>query len=124
MATLDAVFQSVMTAQHIRAASVAIASGRTIYAKRAYTWAEPGNVVTTTTTTFRLASVSKLFTAAAVQRLADEGVIDLDASVFGYLGLVRSRTARHAQGRHHDRAVRDEPERTPPRLRDCRHEAA
>lgn len=30
-ATLDAVFQSVMTAQQIRAASVAIASGRTIY---------------------------------------------------------------------------------------------
>jgi len=87
VATLDAVFQSVMMAQHIRAASVAIASGRTIYAKRAYTWAEPGNAVTTTTTTFRLASVSKLFTAAAVQRLADEGVIDLNAAVFGYLGL-------------------------------------
>ena len=87
VATLDAVFQSVMKAQQIRAASVAIASGRTIYAKRAYTWAEPGNAVTTTTTTFRLASVSKLFTAAAVQRLADEGGIDLNASVFGYLGL-------------------------------------
>lgn len=87
VATLDAVFQSVMTAQNIRAASVAIASGRTIYAKRAYTWAEPGNAVTTTTTTFRLASVSKLFAAAAVQRLADEDVIDLGASVFGYLGL-------------------------------------
>jgi len=86
-ATLDAVFQSVMTAQQIRAASVAIASGRTIYAKRAYTWAEPGNAVTTPTTTFRLASVSKLFTAAAVQRLADERVIDLNAAVFGYLGL-------------------------------------
>ena len=76
-----------MKAQQVRAASVAIASGRTIYAKRAYTWAEPGNVVTTTTTTFRLASVSKLFTAAAVQRLGDDGVIDLGASVFGYLGL-------------------------------------
>ena len=67
VATLDAVFQSVKTAQQIRAASVAVASGRTIYAKRAYTWAEPGSAATTTTTTFRLASVSKLFTAAAVQ---------------------------------------------------------
>lgn len=86
-ATLDGVFQTVMTAQNIRAASVAIASGRTIYAKRAYTWAEPGNPLTTTTTTFRLASVSKLFTAAAIQRLADERKIDLDAAVFGYLGL-------------------------------------
>lgn len=86
-ATLDAVFQSVMQAQNIRAASVAIASGRTIYAKRAYTWAEPGNPVTTPTTTFRLASVSKLFTAAAIQRLADQHLIDLNASVFGYLGL-------------------------------------
>ena len=86
-ATLDAVFQSVMTSQQIRAASVAIASGRTIYAKRAYTWAEPGNPLTTTTTTFRLASVSKLFTAAAVQRLADEHVIALGNAVFAYLGL-------------------------------------
>jgi CubicO group peptidase (beta-lactamase class C family) len=101
VATLDAVFQSVMQAQQIRAASVAIASGRTICAKRAYTWAEPGNAVTTTT--FWLASVSKLFTAAAVQRLADEGVIDLNASVFGYLGLfdlvrmTRARTASRSR---------------------------
>ena len=86
--TLDAVFQSVMTAQQIRGASVAIASGRTIYAKRAYTWAEPGSPITTTTTTFRLASVSKVFTAAAVQRLANGRVIDLEAAVFGYLGLL------------------------------------
>jgi CubicO group peptidase (beta-lactamase class C family) len=49
--------------------------------------AEPGNAITTTTTTFRLASVSKLFTAAAVQRLDDDGVIDLSTAVFGYLGL-------------------------------------
>ena len=85
---LDGVFQTVMQANSVRAASVAIASGRTIYAKRAYTWAEPGNPITTTTTTFRLASVSKLFAAAAIQQLADDGVIDLGAPVFGYLGLV------------------------------------
>ena len=86
--TLDAVFQTVMQANGIRAASVAIASGRTIYAKRAYTWAEPGNPVTTQTTTFRLASVSKLFTSAAVQQLADAHAFELDQSAFGYLGVV------------------------------------
>lgn len=87
-AALDAVFQNVMSGWDVRAASVAIASGRTVYAKRAYTLAEPGSPVTTTTTTFRIASVSKLFTTAAIQRLADERRIDLGASVFGYLGLV------------------------------------
>ncbi len=85
---LDAVFRTVMTAQAIRAASVAIASGRTTYATRAYTLAEPGNPLTTTTTTFRLASVTKLFTAAAVQQLADEKAFSLGDSAFGYLGLV------------------------------------
>ena len=89
-ATLDAVFQNVMTAQGIRAASVAIASGRTVFAKRAYTWAEPGNPITSTSTTFRMASVSKLFTAAAIQQLADAHRIDLGASVFGYLGLINA----------------------------------
>jgi CubicO group peptidase (beta-lactamase class C family) len=89
-ATLDGVFQMVMQANGVRAASVAIASGRTIYAKRAYTWAEPGNPLTTTTTTFRLASVSKLFTSAAVQLLADEDGLDLGASAFAYLGLVNA----------------------------------
>ncbi|GAB3678766.1 serine hydrolase domain-containing protein [Angustibacter aerolatus] len=93
-ATLDAVFQQVMTAHDVRAASVAIASGRTVYAKRAYTWAEPGNPLTTTTTTFRLASVTKLFTAAAVQQLADHGVIDLNASAFGFLGLTGAQDPR------------------------------
>ena len=86
-ATLDALFQNVMTSLQIRAASVAIASGRTIYLKRAYTLAEDGNPITTTTTTFRLASVSKLFTAAAVQQLADDRVIDLASAVFANLGL-------------------------------------
>ncbi len=86
-ATLDGLFQNVMTSLQIRAASVAVASGRTIYVKRAYTLAEDGNAVTTTSTTFRLASVSKLFAAAAVQQLADDGVIDLNAAVFDNLGL-------------------------------------
>jgi len=87
-ATLDGLFQAVMQANGIRAASVAIASGRTIYARRAYTWAEPGNPLTTQTTTFRLASVSKLFTSAAVRQLADEHHFALGDSVFGYLGMV------------------------------------
>jgi CubicO group peptidase (beta-lactamase class C family) len=86
-ATLDGLFQNLMTSLQIRAASVAVASGSTIYLKRACTLAEDGDPVTTTTTTFRLASVSKLFTAAAVQQLADDRVIDLNAPVFANLGL-------------------------------------
>lgn len=34
---------------------------------------------------FRIASVTKTFTAAAVLRLAEEGKVDLDASITGYV---------------------------------------
>ncbi|GMA86752.1 hypothetical protein GCM10025868_20020 [Angustibacter aerolatus] len=121
-ATLDAVFQQVMTAHDVRAASVAIASGRTVYAKRAYTWAEPGNPLTTTTTTFRLASVTRLFTAAAVQQARRPRRHRPER-----LGLRvpwADRGAGPAQGRDHDRAVRHEPERHAARLRAPQHDAA
>lgn len=86
-ADLDTVLSSVMKRFGIRAASVAAARNGTTYLKRAYTWAEDDWPTATTSTTFRIASVSKTFTCAAVQALADDGVINLDARVFAYLGL-------------------------------------
>ena len=73
----------------IKGASVAITKdGRLVYAK-GFGYAdeengermEPGHV-------FRLASVSKLLTATAVMRLAEEGKISLDDTVFGPSGIL------------------------------------
>ncbi len=88
-AELDAVFAGVMQRLAVRAATVAVAKGGTTYLTRAYTWAEDDWPTTKTTTTFRIASVSKAFTTAAIQALADDGVINnLNTPVFAYLGLM------------------------------------
>ena len=86
-ADLDAVASDVMRRFGARAASVAIARRGVTYVARAYTWAEDDWPVTKPSTTFRIASVSKAFTCAAVRALADDGVLNLDATVFAYLGL-------------------------------------
>ena len=84
---LDTIFSRAMKRYGIRAATVAVARAGTAYLTRAYTWAEDEWPATTPSTTFRAASVSKAFTCAAIQLLSDTGVINLDASVFSYLGL-------------------------------------
>ncbi len=84
---LDGLFAGVMQEFGIRAGSVAVAKGGTTFLKRAYTWAEDDWPTTMTTTRFRIASVSKTFTAAAIQALADDHAFSLDDKVFAYLRL-------------------------------------
>jgi len=53
-------------------------------------------------TTFRLGSVSKVFTATAVMQLVDEGKIDLDADVQKYMGGIKipNKTGKTLTMRH------------------------
>src|SRR6266487_4104124 len=62
--------------------------GRTLF-ERAYTWAEDGYPMSQPSSPFRLASVSKAFTAALVYELAQAGALNLDTPVFPALGLDR-----------------------------------
>jgi CubicO group peptidase (beta-lactamase class C family) len=69
---IDGAMQAVMTANMLRGASLAIVSGTRLVYARGYTWAEPGYPDVQPTTFFRQASVSKMFTAAAIYQLIDE----------------------------------------------------
>ena len=69
---IDGAMQAVMTANMLRGASLAIISGTRLVYARGYTWAEPGYPDVQPTTFFRQASVSKMFTAAAIYQLIDE----------------------------------------------------
>ena len=70
---IDLAMKAVMTANMIRGASLAIVSGTQLVYTRGYTFAEPGYPDVQPTTFFRQASVSKMFTAAAIYQLIDEG---------------------------------------------------
>jgi CubicO group peptidase (beta-lactamase class C family) len=77
--------RALMDAEQIPGLSVAVAvDGKNVWAE-GLGWADlERGVAVTPETRFRLASVSKLFTAATVARLADDGRLDLDAPVQQY----------------------------------------
>jgi CubicO group peptidase (beta-lactamase class C family) len=75
-----------MDAEQIPGLSVAVAVDGEIVWAEGLGWADlERGVSMTPETRFRLASVSKLFTAATVARLADDGRLDLDAPVQQYV---------------------------------------
>jgi CubicO group peptidase (beta-lactamase class C family) len=68
--------------------AVLIRHGKTDLFRRAYGFANrTWNIRNTPETRFRIASVGKMFTAAAIMQLIETGQIDLDMRVVEYLGL-------------------------------------
>lgn len=86
---LDAAVMQFMKARAIRAMSVAIAREGILLANRGYTWAEPGYPITQPDTLFRVASVSKMFTCAAIDRLVTTGALSLTTPAFEFLGITQ-----------------------------------
>jgi CubicO group peptidase (beta-lactamase class C family) len=74
MATIDNAMVAVMTANMLRGALLAIVQGTRLVYARGYTLAEAGYPDVQPTTFFRQASVSKMFTAAAIYQLVDQQV--------------------------------------------------
>jgi CubicO group peptidase (beta-lactamase class C family) len=70
---IDAAMEAVMTANRLHGASVAVVSGTRLVYTRGYTMGPPSYPDVQPTTFFRQASVSKMFTAAAIYQLIDEG---------------------------------------------------
>jgi CubicO group peptidase (beta-lactamase class C family) len=84
---LDAAVRRFMVHRGVRAGSVAIGRGGTIVGSRGYTWAEPTYPVTQPDTTFRIASLSKIFTAAALTRLVEAGQLSWSTAAFPFVGV-------------------------------------
>ena len=87
LATFDDAMKQVMVRKGVRAAALTIAKNGTSYLSHGYTWAEPGYAITQPNTLFRLASVSKAFTTAAIYTLLQAGTIHPSDKAFPLLGI-------------------------------------
>ena len=88
---LNRLFQTFMAENGIRAASLAICRNGEPLVQCGYTWAENGYPQTQPDSLFRMASLSKLFTAAAIDRLTETHRLSLDAAAFPLLGISTAR---------------------------------
>jgi hypothetical protein len=86
---VDRAIKLFMFDHDIRALSVAIAIDGVVIGTRGYTWAMPDYPITQPDTLFRVASVSKIFTCAAIDQLVTTGALSLETQAFPYLGVRR-----------------------------------
>jgi CubicO group peptidase (beta-lactamase class C family) len=87
--SFESVIRPLMAKWNIPGGAVALARNESVVLVAAYGLADKtGSVAVTTSSLFRLASLSKPVTAAAVLKLAEAGLLDLDAKVFDILSDV------------------------------------
>ena len=87
---VDKVFSNFMSEWNIPGGSIAIVKdGRLVYA-RGFGYADKeSNELVKPHHLFRIASVSKPITSIAIMKLVEDGLIDVDAKVFGTNGILR-----------------------------------
>jgi CubicO group peptidase (beta-lactamase class C family) len=83
----DDLMRAFMTKQAVRGAQLTIAQHGNIKLQRAYTWAEPGYREIAVSDRFLLASNSKMFVAAAVKKLYDQGRLEPKSRAYEVLGF-------------------------------------
>lgn len=86
-AGIHAVMRDFMRNRGVRAGVLAVRKNGVLKVSAGYTWAEPGYPLTQPDSLMRLASVSKAFACAAIQRLVDAKKLSLDQAVFPLLGI-------------------------------------
>ena len=89
LAKFDAVVKAFMLANGVRVGQLSVAKNGVFKARRAYTWADDSYPITETTHLLRVASLSKMFTAACIHRLYDDKVISESTKVFAKLGITK-----------------------------------
>ncbi|HEV7180266.1 MAG TPA: serine hydrolase domain-containing protein, partial [Candidatus Baltobacteraceae bacterium] len=94
-AKVDAIVRTVMREEHIAGVAVGIARrGSIIYLKGYGSRDVAAHLPVDGYTIFRIGSVTKEFTAAAIMQLADRGSVSLDAAAGSYLPLLPQPDAR------------------------------
>ena len=95
-ALVDSVVPGQLAAAGIPGATVAVVLGGEVVLARGYGVAnvEDGRLADADTL-FRIGSIGKLFTFTAVMRLAEQGLLDLDADITTYLDVELPRTLEH-----------------------------
>jgi CubicO group peptidase (beta-lactamase class C family) len=86
---VHAVMRAFMQNRGVRAGVLAVRKNGVLKLSTGYTWAEPGYPATRPDSLLRLASVSKAFACAAIQRLVDADKLDLDEPVLPLLGITQ-----------------------------------
>ena len=84
---IDNAVKKFMQDNAVRAGSLTILKNGAVRHQRAYTWAEEDYPITEVNSLFRLASCSKAFTAAAIQRLVDDKKLNLSDKAFAKAGI-------------------------------------
>ncbi len=90
-----------MVSREVSAGALAITHNGWLVFARGYSWAGVGSQATQPSSLFRIASLSKPVTAAAVLKLVEDGKLELDEKVVDILPL------RCAEGRHPDPNLKD-----------------
>jgi hypothetical protein len=75
--SIDTTMKQFMQATGIRQAQVAVGKNGAVLLERAYSWSEPEKHTTVSTDRFLLASVSKMFCAAAIKTLVDSNKLTM-----------------------------------------------
>ncbi|MFC5750728.1 serine hydrolase domain-containing protein [Actinomadura rugatobispora] len=83
----DSTMKSFMQARNISCGQLAVARKGKLLLARGYTWTSSSTLKTQPTSLFRIASLSKAVTGAAILRLAQEGKLNLGAPVTRLLSL-------------------------------------
>ncbi len=98
IASIDTAVTSFMSAHDVRQASLSVLDGKKLVYARGYNLEEPGLGEVTATSTFRLASVSKVVTAMEIMHLVDRGQLKGTDTVQSILNLKTYTGAAPAAG--------------------------
>jgi uncharacterized protein (TIGR03437 family) len=104
---LDGVMNTLLARFQVRGGALAVVQDDHLLFARGYGWADvEGQQLVQPDSLFRVGSISKTLTAAAVMRLVEDGKLDLDTPVFSILNQYTPYNGRWGDSRLHSITVR------------------
>src|SRR5215467_3675848 len=108
MESFDAIIPALMQKWQIPGGAVGVVKDGRLVLARGYGWAdEEASLVVQPDSLFRIASLTKAITAAAILKLVEDGSLDLDAKAFPMLNDLQPPAGATVDGRLSDITVRE-----------------